>query len=76
MIEDARSCSARVELHVFDVDYHTLWDRLRRRNDRAEPAAQPMTQDELRWAWSIFQLISARELAEMDSYAMRTGELG
>ena len=47
---DARSCSARIELHVFDVDYDTLWARLRRRNDDAASAAYPMTEDELRWA--------------------------
>ncbi len=44
---DARSCFARIELHVFDVDYDTLWERLRRRNDQAESADYPMTADEL-----------------------------
>jgi predicted kinase len=72
---DARSCSARIELHVFGVDYDTLWERLQRRNDQAEAAAYHMTQDELRWAWSIFQPISAEELAEVDSFAMHTGGL-
>ena len=72
---DARSCSARIELHVFDVDDDTLWERLRRRNDEAEPGAYPMTQDDLRWAWSIFQPISAEELAAVDSYLKHTGGL-
>lgn len=53
---DARSCSARIELHVFDVDYDTLWQRLRPRprNGQAESADYPITEDELRWAWSAF----------------------
>lgn len=70
---DARSCSARIELHVLDVDYDTLLERLRRRNDQSESADYPMTEDELRWAWGIFQPISAAELDEVDSYAMHTG---
>ncbi len=72
---DARSCFARIELHVFDVDYDTLWERLRRRNEQAESADYPMTEDELRWAWSVFQPLSARELTEVDSYAMHAGGL-
>jgi predicted kinase len=72
---DARSCSARIELHVFDVDYDTLWERLRGRNEQAESGDYPMTEDELRWAWSVFQPLSAQELAEVDSYAMHAGGL-
>lgn len=72
---DARSCSARIELHVFDVDYDTLWQRLRARNEQAESADYPMTEDELRWAWSAFQPLSVHELAEVDSYAMHAGGL-
>jgi predicted kinase len=72
---DARSCSALVELHVFDVDYDTLWDRLRRRNEQGKPADYPITEAELRWAWNIFQPPSASELAQVDSYAMHTGGL-
>lgn len=72
---DARTCLARIELHVFDVDYDTLWARLQRRNDQSGPADYPMTEDELSWAWGIFQPISAEELTEVDSYAMHTGGL-
>lgn len=72
---DARSCFARIELHVFDVDYDTLWKRLQRRNDQAESVDYPMTADELRWAWSIFQPLSAHELSAVDSYARHTGGL-
>ena len=73
---DARSCSARIELHVFDVDHDTLWSRLRGRNERAEAADHPMTEDELRWAWNVFQPLSAQELAEVDVYTRRSGGLG
>jgi predicted kinase len=72
---DARSCSARIELHVFEVDYDSLWERLRGRNEQAEPADYPLTEDELRWAWSVFQPLSAQELAEVDSYVMHAGGL-
>lgn len=72
---DARACAARIELHVFDVDYDTLWERLRRRNDQAASASYPMTEAELRWVWSIFQPVSARELTQVDHYARHRGGL-
>ena len=72
---DARRCRARIELHVFDVDYDTLWARLQRRNDQAESVDYPMTQDELRWASSLFQPVSAQELAAVDSYSIHSGGL-
>lgn len=72
---DARSCSARIELHVFDVSYDTLWKRLRLRNDQAESADYPMSEDELRWAWRSFQPPTAQELREVDSYKMHSGGL-
>jgi predicted kinase len=72
---DARSSSARIELHVFDVDYDTLWERLRGRNEEAKSADYPLTADELRRAWGLFQPLSAQELTEVDSYVMHTGGL-
>ncbi len=72
---DARGCCARIELHVFEVDYETLWARLQRRNDQAGSADYPMTQGELRWAWSLFQPVSAQELTEVDRYAIHAGGL-
>ena len=72
---DARSCSARIELHVFDVDYDTLWERLRRRNDQAASASYPMTGAELRWAWSIFEPVSAQELMQVDHFVRHRGGL-
>lgn len=74
-LADARSCSARVELHVFDVDHDTLWARLQDRNDGAESAAYPMTEAELRWAGGLFEPVTAAELAEVDAYARHSGGL-
>lgn len=72
---DARSCGARIELHAFEVDYDVLWRRLEARNAQAAPADHPMTEDELRWAWSIFQPLSAQEFEAVDSYTVHTGGL-
>lgn len=72
---DARSCGARIDLHVFDVDYNTLWERLQRRNDRAESMDYPMTEDELRWALNLFQPPSAQELTAVDSHTIHGGGL-
>lgn len=72
---DARSCSARIDLHVFDVDYDTLWQRLRSRNGQAQSQEYPMTEDELQRSWRIFQPPSAQELATVDSYVMHAGGL-
>lgn len=72
---DARSCSARIQLHVFDVAYEMLWQRLRHRNNQAESADYPMTKDELRSAWSIFQPPAIWELSKVDAYTVHTGGL-
>lgn len=72
---DARTCSARIELHVFDVDYDTLWHRLQARNDQAKSVDYPMSEDELRRSWRIFQPPSAQELTQVDLYTVRAGGL-
>ena len=72
---DARSCSARIALHVFNVDYDILWKRLQLRTDQASPADYPMTEAELRWAAGIFQAPSVEELDEVDSYELHAGGL-
>jgi predicted kinase len=72
---DARACGSRIDLHVFDVPYDTLWNRLQDRNQEATPGAYPITEDELRRAWNLFQLPSPEELARVDSYQFHTGGL-
>lgn len=72
---DPRRCGARIELHTFDVDYATLWARLQGRSARAESADYPMTEAELRWAWDLFQPLSAQEVAAVDHYTVHTGGL-
>jgi len=72
---DARACGARIDLHVFDVPYETLWSRLQQRDHAGDPTAYPMTAEELRWAWNLFEPPSAEELAAVDSYSVHTGGL-
>ena len=73
---DARACGARIQLHVFDVPYETLWSRLRERGSAADPTAYPMTEQELRWAWDLFEPPSDDELAIVDAYDVHRGGLG
>lgn len=70
---DARACGARIELHVFEVPYEELWSRLQRRRSAADPTAYPMTEEELRWAWDLFEPPSEEELARVDSFTVHTG---
>ncbi len=72
---DARSCGARIDLHVFEVPLESLWSRLEGRNEEAARGAYPMTYDELRWAWSVFQPPTAEELAAVDHYTIHNGGL-
>ncbi len=70
---DARTSGARIELHVFDVAYEELWSRLQGRRSSADPTAYPMTEQELRWAWDLFQPPSAAELATVDAFTVHGG---
>ena len=57
----APACSARIELHVFSTSgYDTLWDGCGVGMNKEVESDYPMTEDELRWAWSVFQPLSAR----------------
>ena len=71
---DARACGARIEFHVFDVPYDALWNRLRNRNEDGAAGSYPMTQDELRHAWNLFQPPSLQELASVDRYEFHVAE--
>lgn len=70
---DARACGSRIAFHVFAVPYDRLWNRLQERNREAAPGSYPMTEDDLRLAWGLFQPPSAEELACVDFYELRTG---
>jgi predicted kinase len=74
-IADARSCDALIELHVFKVDYDTLWARLQKRNSEGVAGAAPITSEHLRSAWTLFEPVSAEELVQVDSYSTHTGGL-
>jgi predicted kinase len=67
---DARAVGAEIELHVFEVGLETLWSRLQARNDEAIAGAYPMTYEELRTAWSLFQPPSPDELTAVDRYTI------
>lgn len=70
---DARASRARIELHVFDVPLATLWSRLQRRNEEATLGAYPMTYDDLRWSWSVFEPPTPEELSTVDHHTIRRG---
>jgi predicted kinase len=63
---DARQRGARIVLHVFDVPRDVLWARLQKRTADVDAGAYPMTEEELDWAWGIFQPPTASELADLD----------
>jgi predicted kinase len=70
---DARACGARITLHVFDVPYDTLWHRLRRRKAADDPTVYPVSEEQLRWAWELFQPPRPDELATVDAYELHSG---
>jgi len=70
---DARACGARITLHVFDVAYETLWHRLEYREAADDPGAYPVSEDQLRWAWQLFQPPTPEELASVDAYEVHAG---
>ncbi|PZE23546.1 ATP-binding protein [Curtobacterium sp. MCBD17_019] len=70
---DARSCGALIDLHVFDVDYDTLWTRLQKRNEEGASGAAPITSEHLRSAWDLFEPVSAEELLRVDSHRTHSG---
>ena len=71
----ARDCGALIDLHVFDVPFETLWERLRRRNRQGAAGAYPMTKEELQWAWDLFEAPSSEELAAVDFCSVHAGGL-
>jgi len=72
---DARSCGALIDLHVFEVDYDTLWERLRERNKQSASGAAPINREQLLAAWRLFQPVSDEELKRIDSYTRHHGGL-
>lgn len=63
---DAHRRGARIVLHVLDVPRDVLLARLQKRTATAEAGAYPMSEEELDWAWQIFQAPSASELVDLD----------
>ena len=71
----ARDCGALIDLHVFDVPMETLRERVRWRNHEAVAEAYPMTDEELRLAWNLFEAPSPDELAAVDFWSVHDGGL-
>jgi predicted kinase len=69
----ARDCGALIDLHIFEVPFDTLRARLGLRNREAATGAYPMTDEQLRWAWDLFQAPSTEELAAVDFCAVHAG---
>ena len=72
---DARACAARITLHVFDIAYDTLWHRLQRRNTAPDDTPYPISEEQPRWAWELFEPPTPDELAAVDAYELHTGGL-
>lgn len=72
-IADARGCGARVELHVIDVPFDELRRRLDGRLAEGRADAHPVTADDLRRAWAVFQPPGPSELALVDVVRRHTG---
>jgi predicted kinase len=72
---DARACGARITLHVFDVAFDTLCRRLELRKAAGDPGAYPVSEEELRWAWELFQPPTPDELATVDAYDVHHGDV-
>lgn len=70
---DARACGARIDFHVFEVPFDILWSRLQGRTSEAEPGAYPMTQQELRQAWDLFDPPSEDEVSAVETHCVHTG---
>ena len=70
-LRDARDAAARVELHVFDITFDVLWSRLQQRNADTSAAAYPMTYDDLRRAFAIFEPPVPTELADVSHHLHR-----
>lgn len=64
----ARACGARIALHIFDVPLDTLRRRLALRMSVGDPTAYPVSDEQLRWAWDLFEPPTADELARVDAW--------
>lgn len=70
--EDAKKLGAIVELHYFDLSFDELWRRLEGRNAAREYGTVPITKEQLREYWPLFQRPDKTELALFDRYTVHS----
>lgn len=70
---DARRRGARIMLHVLDVPRDLLWARLQHRRATGPAGSYPMSEDELDWAWQVFERPTSAELADIDQVCVHSG---
>lgn len=63
---DARGVGARIEWHVLEADFDTLLHRLVNRNAHERAGDFPVTRDDLRRSWELFEPPEPDEMASVD----------
>lgn len=63
---DARAAGARIEWHILEADFDTLWRRLVDRTAEGRAGAYPMTSEQLRWCWTLFEPPEPEEMGSVD----------
>ena len=63
---DARRAGARIEWHVLEADFDTLLHRLVNRNAKERAGDHPMTGEDLRRSWELFEPPEPDEMASVD----------
>jgi hypothetical protein len=74
-VADAPPAAHAITLHVLDVPFDTLCRRLELRKAAGDPGAYPVSEEELRWAWELFQPPTPDELATVDAYDVHHGDV-
>jgi predicted kinase len=65
-LTDARARGARAEIHVFDLTFEQLWERLEPRTENRRFGDVPITPAELERIGGLFEKPDAIELAAFD----------
>lgn len=66
-LADARRFEANVELHVFDLAFVEIWNRLNSRNKNLPHGAVHIKKEDLQKCWDLFQKPLSDELANFDA---------
>jgi predicted kinase len=69
-LADAKSRGAAVELHLFDLSFDELWNRLATRNQNLPHGAVHIPKPELEKCWNLFQKPAPAELKRFDKFSI------